>query len=111
MYRQILFPTDGSPASTRAAKTAIGLAKTCGARLVAVHVIPPFIPTAYADAMVPYPELYSPEDYERITQKNADRLLAKVQARADAAKVRCDTTIVTASPVWKAIIATARSKR
>ena len=111
MYRKILFPTDGSPASTRAAKSAIGLARTCGARLVALHVIAPFIPTAYGDAIVPYPELYSPEEYERITQKAAERLLARVKARADAANVSCDTAIVTASPVWKAIIAAARSKR
>jgi nucleotide-binding universal stress UspA family protein len=111
MYRRILFPTDGSPASTRAAKTAIGLAQTCGAQLLAVHVIAPFMPTAYADAIVPYPELYSPEEYDRIMQKGAQRLLAKVKARADAAKVACDTAVVTASPVWKAIIATARSKR
>jgi nucleotide-binding universal stress UspA family protein len=111
MYRKILFPTDGSPASTRAAKTAIGLAQACGARLVALHVIPPFMPTAYGDAVLPYPELYSPEEYERITQKSAQRMLAKVQARAEAANIGCETEIVTASPVWKAIIAAARTKR
>jgi nucleotide-binding universal stress UspA family protein len=111
MYRRILFPTDGSAASTRAAKTAIGLAQACGAQLVALHVIEPFMPTTYADAIVPYPELYSADEYERITQKSAQRMLAKVQARAGAANIGCEIEVVTAAPVWKAIIAAARRKR
>ena len=111
MYRHILFPTDGSPTSARAAKTAIALASTCGARLTAIHVIPPFAPPAYIEGIVPYPELYSAEEYKRITGKSAARTLAKVEARAAAAKVACDTAIVTAGSVWKAIIAAARSKR
>jgi nucleotide-binding universal stress UspA family protein len=112
MFRHILFPTDGSAISRRVAKDAIRLAKTCRAKLTALHVIPPWSPPAYAEgAMLPYPDLYSPEEYDKMARKAAAKALDKVAAAAKAARVPCDTAIVVASPVWKAIIATARSKR
>ncbi len=111
MYRHILVPTDGSPLSTRAVKEAIELAKTCGAKLTAVHVIPPFTPPVYMEGMIPYPELYSPEEYKRVTEAQSKRLLAKIEERARAAGVPCATATVTAQPVWKAILSAARSKR
>ena len=111
MFRHILFPTDGSPMSTRALKTAIALAKTCKAEVTAIHVIPPWAPPAYVEGFLPYPELYSPEEYKRITEKAAVALLEKVAAAAKTARVECDTAIVGKGPVWKAIISTARSKR
>ena len=110
MFRHILFPTDGSPTSARAMKTAIALAKTCKAELTAIHVIPPWTPPAYVEGILPYPELYSPEEYKRITEKAAGVMLEKVAAAAKTARVKCDTAIVGKAPVWKAIIAAARSK-
>jgi nucleotide-binding universal stress UspA family protein len=110
MFRHILFPTDGSAMSQRAAKMAIDLAKTCKAELTAVHVILPFAPPAYVEGILPYPELYSPDEYKRVTEKAAATMLAKVEKSAKAGKVPCDTAIVTASPVWKAIVDTAHSK-
>jgi nucleotide-binding universal stress UspA family protein len=111
MFRHILFPTDGSALSRRAAKTAIALAKTTRASLTAVHVIPPWSPPAYVDSIVTYPEMYTPEEYRRTTERAAKALLDKVAAAAKAAKVPCKTAIVSASPVWKAIIAAARTHR
>lgn len=112
MYRHILFPTDGSPISRRAAKHAIALAKASGARLTALHVIAPWNPPVYPEAtMAPYPELYLPREYEKAARKAATKTLGKVMAAAEAAKVRCDAAIVFATPVWKSIIAAARSKR
>lgn len=111
MYRHILVPTDGSPLSTRAVKEAIELAKTCGAKLTAVHVIPPFTPPVYMDGVIPYPELYSPAEYKRVTEAQSQRVLAKITERARTAGVRCATAMVTAQPVWKAILSAARSKR
>jgi nucleotide-binding universal stress UspA family protein len=111
MYRHILFPTDGSAISRRVSKEAIKLAKTCKAKLTALHVIPPWSPPAYAEGVVAYPDLYSPDEYRKITEKSAHKLLDKVAADAKAARVPCDTVVVTASPTWKSIIATARSKR
>lgn len=111
MFRHILLPTDGSPLSTRAAKLAVGLAKSSGARLTTLHVIAPYEPTTYIEGMAAYPELFSPAEYKRATEARASRLLGKVAALAKAADVRCDTTTVNARAPWEAIIKTAKSKR
>ena len=42
MFKKILLATDGSPASTRAAELAVGLARTCGAKLAVVYVVDPY---------------------------------------------------------------------
>lgn len=42
MFKSILLATDGSPASTHAARLAVGLARVHGARLTALYVIDPY---------------------------------------------------------------------
>src|ERR1700712_339094 len=42
MFKKILLATDGSPASANAARLAIDLARTHGARLTAVYVVDPY---------------------------------------------------------------------
>jgi nucleotide-binding universal stress UspA family protein len=42
MFKNILLATDGSPASAHAAKLAVNLARTHGAKLMAVYVIDPY---------------------------------------------------------------------
>lgn len=42
MFKHILLATDGSPASTHAARLALGLARALGARLTAVYVVDPY---------------------------------------------------------------------
>ena len=42
MFKKILLATDGSPASTRAAELAVGLARTCGASMAVVYVVDPY---------------------------------------------------------------------
>ena len=42
MFKRILLASDGSPASEHAAQTAIGLARTHGARLTAIYVVDPY---------------------------------------------------------------------
>jgi nucleotide-binding universal stress UspA family protein len=111
MFRHILVPTDGSRPSMRAAKLAIGLAKSSRGRITALHVVAPFVPAAYADGVAAYPELYSPTEYRRITRARANRMLARVAKAATAAKVRCETVVVEGEREWKAIIAAAKSKR
>ena len=46
MYKKILVPTDGSPLSKKAMKSAVELASTLGAEMVAVNVVPRY-PTSY----------------------------------------------------------------
>jgi nucleotide-binding universal stress UspA family protein len=110
MFRHILLPTDGSPLSTRAAKIAVKLAKTSGARLTALHVIPFFQPPGFAEDVAVYPEIYSPAEYKRATEAQAARLLGKVGKLAQAAKVRCDVAMVNARAPWEAIVKAAKSR-
>ena len=42
MFKHILVATDGSPSSEHAAKLAVGLARTHGAKLTAVYVVDPY---------------------------------------------------------------------
>ena len=42
MFQHILIPTDGSPAAMPALLSAIALARSCGARITALHVVPEF---------------------------------------------------------------------
>jgi nucleotide-binding universal stress UspA family protein len=111
MFKHILVPTDGSPASMRAAKLAIGLAKSSRGRITAIHVVAPFAPVPYTEGVPGFPELYSPTEYRRITQAQSQRMLARVARAAAAAKVRCETAVVENSREWKAILAAVRSKR
>jgi len=111
VFRHILLPTDGSPASTRAARQAIALARSLRARLTVFHAIPAYRVPGFVDGFVVYPEVYSPAEYRRQTEADATRMLGKIAARAAAAKVRCATRAVQAGEAWKAIIAAARSQR
>lgn len=111
MFKHILVPTDGSRLSTQAAKYAVRLARGAKTRITALHVIPPFSVPIYMDGIAPYPELYSPEEYRKSTERYARKLLAKVEALAKSAGVRCEPVSVTGETPWQAIIKAARKRR
>ena len=104
MFKRILVPTDGSRLSMKAARYAARLAHSTSARITALHVIPPFRSPAYVDGLIA-PLLNSPAEYKKSTERYARKLLAKVEAVAKAARVRCDTVFVTGEGPWRAIIA------
>jgi len=110
MYAHILVPTDGSRLSVAAAKSATALAAKLGARLTAVYVMAPYSPPMESEAVAFYPA-FSAGEFEKATRQAADKALAKVQALASAAKVKSDTVAVSGASPWKAIIATAKSKK
>lgn len=111
MFKHILVPIDDSPLSMKAAKYAARLARSSRARITALHVIPPFNPPAYIDGVVPYPELYSPEEYKKSTERYARKLVAKAEAIAKTARVKCEGAFVTSEQPWKAIIKAAKGRR
>ena len=76
MFKHILVPVDDSPLATKAAKYAARVAKSSGARITALHVIPEFRPPAFTDGVIPYPELYSPTEYRKSTERYAAKLLS-----------------------------------
>ena len=88
MYERILVPTDGSPASVAAVLHAIALAQQTGSELFMLQVMPPYqIPVYLEYAPV---NLHSEEEYLRLSEQSADRHLAMLAARAQAAGVRCN---------------------
>ena len=100
MYKHILVPTDGSPLSLKAVKTAAKLAKTCKARVTAIHVMPPFIPPMASEGVV-FRAANLVTEYEKGTRRSAEKVLAKVAGAIDAP---CDTVAVFDPRPWEAIV-------
>jgi nucleotide-binding universal stress UspA family protein len=110
VYKHILVPTDGSKLSMAAARTATRLAKDLGAKITAVYVMAPFSPPMESEAVAFYPA-FSVEEFEKATRQSADKALDRVKAVAAAAKVKADGVAVQGPSPWKAIIATAKSRK
>jgi nucleotide-binding universal stress UspA family protein len=109
MYKHILIPTDGSKLSTKAIKTAVRLAKSFGAKLTAVYVIPPYVPPVYGEAVIYVPEV-TPKRYKEITGREAKKALAAVDTEAQAAGIDAKSIEVTADQAWQGIVRAARSR-
>src|SRR5512142_1897086 len=111
MFRHILVPTDGSPLSLKAAKAAVELARVHGARVTALHVMAPYVPPTGGDGIMYYPESFSPEEYRKAVEKEAERALAKVRQAAEAAKVPFTALALTHDQPWESIVNTAKKKK
>ncbi len=88
MFKHILLPVDGSELSMRAVDTGIALAAALGARIHALHVLPPFPAVTYFAAIAQANETM----YVERAVASAERVLAGVQDRARAAGVPCGTS-------------------
>ena len=104
--RRILHPSDFSPASRRAFRTAVELAKTKGAELLIAHVLPvmPLMPDTYIAATA-YGEMLAAQ--RASGQKQLDRLVAD----AKAAGVRASGTLLDFAVPADAIAGLAKSRR
>jgi nucleotide-binding universal stress UspA family protein len=110
MFKHILVPTDGSRLAARGVKAGLKLAKALGARVTAAYVIPIYVPPMYGEGAIYIPGL-SPEEYKRLTERQAKKALAGVAAAARSAGVRCAAKIVVETPAWKGLLRAARSAR
>ena len=109
MYKRILVPTDGSPLSKRAVKSAVEFASTVGAELVAVHVVPRY-PTSYFEGS----RAVSAREVERVEQQWTEQgqaLADEVGKAADKAGVKSKAITVRSNTVAEAILATARKNK
>jgi nucleotide-binding universal stress UspA family protein len=105
MFKRILVPTDGSEITTKAAQTALALAKLHGASVYAISVKEPFPYSAISEMQpVPPQEFYDAQ--ERIA---ASRVKAVVDA-AVAAGVVCNGHTVEALHAWEAILDHAKAQ-
>jgi len=109
MYQRILVATDGSTLSKKAVASAIQLAATCAAELVAVKVVPRY-PQAYFEGSIPL----SAQEVGRIEKEWTDAAQANLDAVAKAAKakgVSTKTVTVKSDVVSDAIIAAAKKQK
>jgi nucleotide-binding universal stress UspA family protein len=90
MFKHILLPVDGSVLSLRAVDTGIALATRLGARVHALHVLPPFPAATYFAAIAEANETM----YIERALTGAERVLAEVRQRARAAGVSCESSHV-----------------
>jgi nucleotide-binding universal stress UspA family protein len=87
MFRHLLIATDGSPLSEDAARKAIDLAKSLGARVTAMTASLPYGVFTAADYML----VSDTEDtYNRECGSRAKQYLAVIKKAAAAAGVACD---------------------
>jgi nucleotide-binding universal stress UspA family protein len=109
MYKRILVATDGSTLSKKAVASAIELAATCGAELLALKVVPRY-PQAYFEGSIPL----SVEEVARVEKQwteSAQAQLATVQKLAHAKAVGVKALAVKSDVVSDAIIATAKKHK
>jgi len=110
MYKHILVPTDGTKLSARAVRAAVALARTCGARITGVFVIPPYVPPVYAEGML-YVADIGPRRHKELMAKAAKKALDAVGAEARRGRVACASATPLADQPWDGILKTARAKR
>ena len=110
MYKHILVATDGSKLSNKAIKTAARLARSLGAKLTGVYVIPEYVPPVYGEAAI-YVSQVSPKRYRELTEKEARKALSVVEIEAQTEVVECATMHVTSNQAWNGILKAARSKK
>lgn len=110
MYKHILVPTDGTKLSARAIRAAAALARTCGAKMTGVYVIPPWVPPMYAEGMIYVADL-GPQGHKELMARAAKKALAVVSTEAQLEGVACATVAPLANQAWEGILKTARTKR
>lgn len=110
MYQRILVATDGYTLSKKAVASAIDLAATCGAELIAIKVVPRY-PQAYFEGSIPP---LSSEEIARVEAQwteTARVQLATVEKNAKAKAVNTKAITVKSDVVSDAIIAAAKKHK
>ena len=109
MYQRILVPTDGSPLSKKAVKSAVELAATLGAEVVALNVVPRY-PTSYFDGAL----AISATEVARVEQQWAEQgqaLADAVGSVAAKAGVKARSVTMRSDLVAEAILGAARKHK
>ena len=109
MYKNLLVATDGSKLSDKAVAHAVGLARAVGATITAFYAAPDYPMPAYADGVVYEP--VSRREYQKLAAQDAEKILAKVVAKAKAGGVECKTAFDIAGTPWEAILAAAKKNK
>ena len=109
MFKHILVPTDGSKLSAKAAKQAVKLAKSLGAKITAFHAAPNVSSTYYGDGYIL--RVPSAEAQAEFAEKQALKCLSVVEVEAEVEKVPCEVFHVISDSPYEAIIDAAKKKK
>lgn len=86
LFQHLLLPIDGSDLSLRAFDMGLDLAKAFNAKVLALHVVPPFNPIAFMTEILAAAEL----NFSRQAVQSASRYLDEAKALAMEAQVPCE---------------------
>lgn len=109
MFKHILIPTDGSELSEMAVSKGLAFAKSIGARIMILHVMPEFHQLPYYEGSAFMGEELEGK-FKAEAQARADGYLAAAKKTADAAGVACDGLAVTHDQPYRAIIDAAQGR-
>ena len=110
MFKHVLIPTDGSTLALKGARAGVKLAKALGARVSGVYVVPPYVPPMYGEGAIYVPAL-APQDYRKMMEKQAAKVLSAVEREAAAAGVSCKTLSITDPQPWQGVLRAARKQK
>lgn len=110
MFKHILLPTDGSKFADRAIIHGINLAKTLGAKVTLLSVVPEFRMIADESFAVPM-SMQAKQRYEKEAAVIAGKKLAEIQERITEAGVQVASTVVSSDLPYQQIIAVARKRK
>lgn len=109
MYKHILIPTDGSPASARAVAAGVKLAAIVGAKITGFFAAPPATPVVYRDSL---PVAYLPPDeHARLIERTAGKYLTAIAKAAEAAGVTFAGVQVTSDYPAEEIVKAAKARK
>ncbi|HKW37702.1 MAG TPA: universal stress protein [Burkholderiales bacterium] len=109
MFRHILIPTDGSPASARAVKAGVAFAKETGARVTGYCAVEPVYAQIYGEGYMIAGR--SIARLEKSVRRVAERHVAGIGKAAKAASVPFQGHVSKADSPYSGIIAAAKQKR
>ena len=100
LFHRILLPIDGSELSLRAFSMGLELAKIFDAKVIAMHVVPPFNAIAYMAEFLAATELR----YSQHAVLSASRYLDQAKALAKEAQVPCECHYLFGEHPYEAIL-------
>jgi nucleotide-binding universal stress UspA family protein len=107
LFKNILIPTDGSDLAAKAVEQGVLFAKEIGAKITAMTVTEPFHLLSVEQIQLEY----TPIEYKKHAEIQADKVLGTVSAAAKSAGVICDVLHVEHELIYQAIIEAAEARK
>jgi nucleotide-binding universal stress UspA family protein len=110
MFKHILIPTDGSPASARAIKAGIAFAKKNGSRVTGYHSVDRVRSASFSgEGYIADPKLIA--EIERRSRAAARKYVTAIGTAARKAGVKCDLLVEAADTPYRGIVEAAARRK